>query len=376
MNPIVSGRTYILFGMGPAGLFLARQLNRVGAEIVGIGKEDDIGRYSNTVKKYYATEDINSIQCIVTDLCREYENIGAYICSDQYLTMFLEEWPELFSLLPFSEPGIEMLKLIADKERLMNFCKKIGIPFPVNYNDVKGENGICFPVAIKPNIKRGFSPIAKVSVINDSEQLICFLKQAKEKGLSESELIIQQYIPGNNLYEYGYGGYFREGQTVVDVTFMQLRQYPQGVSCYTCEVTRLEDINKIRKLVEPFIETTRYSGFLQFDIKKHSSTGDFYVLDINPRPWGSVSILAPKCHSFSIFDDKYIPDNAKSRWRFPVKEVVSFRNRQNVSYKQIRELLPMKHIDVVDLYDRYDKKPFFMQLPIAIMKTYKKVRRR
>lgn len=374
MKSNISGNTTILFGMGPAGLFLARQLFRAGYEVIGIGKEDDIGRYSNTLKEYYATEEVSVIKSIIGRNCENQKNITAYICSDQYLTMFLEEWPEIFSLLSFSEPGKEMLELIADKERLIEYCRKIGVSFPAKYDCDEHEERICFPVAIKPNVKRGYSPIAKISVIDNREQLVDFLKNAEEKGLSKNELIIQQYIPGNNLYEYGYGGYFRNGQIVVDVTFMQLRQYPQGVSCYTCEVTKAEDIKAIKNLVMPFIEANNYDGFIQFDIKKHATTGEFYVLDINPRPWGSVSILSPKCESSSIFEEDYIPDKSKSRWRFPVKEAVSFRNRQNVTYKQIDSLLPVGYVTVVDLYDKRDRKPFLMQLPIAFMKIWKKIR--
>ena len=55
-------KAYLIFGMGPAGLFLARQLKRhEDASIVAIGKKDDIGRYSNTLSQFYCTEELGGM---------------------------------------------------------------------------------------------------------------------------------------------------------------------------------------------------------------------------------------------------------------------------------------------------------------------------
>lgn len=362
--------------MGPAGLFLSRQLFRAGYVIYGVGKEDDIGRYSNTLSHYYAAEDIDSIRVIVTNIIKDHQESSAYICSDQYLTMFIEEWPEIFSIISFKEPGYNLLSYIANKENLIASCNQIGVRFPCEYKLRDLKRNITFPVAIKPNIKRGYSPISKVTIINDEDELTLFLQKAEQKGLTAQELIIQQFIPGDNRYEYGYGGYFRNGKAIVDTVFFQLRQYPQGVSCLTSEVEEEKDIISIKALVNPFLVKTKYDGFLQFDIKKHADTGEFYVLDINPRPWGSISILGPKCNNKSIFDKNFNVEEIKSIWRFPFKEVVSISNKNNVSYKEIKRSFSQKRKLVIDLFDRKDIKPFLMQLPVAIMKVRKKMIRR
>lgn len=370
---------YILFGMGPAGLFLARQLKRAGFIVYGIGKDDDIGRYSNCIKQYYATEDIVKIKKVVNDILSGKGNVKAFICSDQYLTIFLEEWIEIFLILNFETPSYELFRLVGNKKALVRYCSDLGMPFP---NECRIDKNTCideqidFPVAIKPKIKRGVSPIAKITVVNSLEDLIQFLNSANKMGLATDDLVIQQYIPGDNRYEYGYGGFFRNGVAVVDVVFLQLRQYPQGVSCYTYEITNEKEIASIKQIAAPFLTATQYSGFLQFDIKKHENTGKFYVLDINPRPWGSVSMLEPKCHNSSLFCNGFVPEDVKVRWRFPFKEAFSFRNRKNVPYCDVSNVVDSNcdRRTVIDLYDSKDKRPFLMQVPIAVKKIVKKIK--
>lgn len=369
---MLAEKVIIVFGMGPAGLFLARQLNKENKIIYGIGKPDDIGRYSNVLKGYYTTETIGGVEEAINEISRQ-ENlsIGGYICSDQYLTMFLEKNPNLFKSIDMSEPGIEVFELIFDKEKLINYCEKIGIQFPAIYSERDIDcNNVDYPIAAKPNIKRGHSPLKKITVINNQRELTSFLNEAKNAGYKIDEILFQKYINGDNRWEYGYGGYFKEGTPITEVFFVQARQYPQGVSCYTIEIVDEVLRNEIRNATARFLNEIKYTGFLQFDLKQDELTRQIYVLDINPRPWGSISILTPKCVDVSVFREKK-DIGKRCCWHFPLKEAVSFRNKKNVNYKECGKL--GRGISVIDLFDKKDVKPFFAQPIIAIRKIAIKV---
>ena len=356
-----------VFGMGPAGLFLARQLNKENKIIYGIGKPDDIGRYSNVLKGYYATETIGGVEEAINEISRQ-ENlsIGGYICSDQYLTMFLEENPNLFKSIDMSEPGIEVFELIFDKEKLISYCEKIGVQFPAIYGERDIDcNNVDYPIAAKPNIKRGHSPLKKITVINNQRELTSFLNEAKNAGYKIDEILFQKYINGDNRWEYGYGGYFKEGTPITEVFFVLARQYPQGVSCYTIEIVDEVLRNEIRNATARFLNEIKYTGFLQFDLKQDELTRQIYVLDINPRPWGSISILTPKCVDVSVFREKK-DIGKRCCWHFPLKEAVSFRNKKNVNYKECGKL--GRGISVIDLFDKKDVKPFLAQPVVAVNK--------
>lgn len=364
---MLAEKVIIVFGMGPAGLFLARQLNKENKIIYGIGKPDDIGRYSNVLKGYYATETIGGVEEAINEISRQ-ENlsIGGYICSDQYLTMFLEENPNLFKSIDMSEPGIEVFELIFDKEKLINYCEKIGVQFPAIYSERDIDcNNVDYPIAAKPNIKRGHSPLKKITVINNQRELTSFLNEAKNAGYKIDEILFQKYINGDNRWEYGYGGYFKEGTPITEVFFVQARQYPQGVSCYTIEIVDEVLRNEIRNATARFLNEIKYTGFLQFDLKQDELTRQIYVLDINPRPWGSISILTPKCVDVSVFREKK-DIGKRCCWHFPLKEVVSFRNKNNVAYKECKNI--GRGIRVIDLFDKKDVKPFLAQPVVAVNK--------
>ena len=285
--------------------------------------------------------------------------------------MFLEENPNLFKSIDMSEPGIEVFELIFDKEKLISYCEKIGVQFPAIYSERDIDcNNVDYPIAAKPNIKRGHSPLKKITVINNQRELTSFLNEAKNAGYKIDEILFQKYINGDNRWEYGYGGYFKEGTPITEVFFVQARQYPQGVSCYTIEIVDEVLRNEIRNATARFLNEIKYTGFLQFDLKQDELTRQIYVLDINPRPWGSISILTPKCVDVSVFREKK-DIGKRCCWHFPLKEAVSFRNKKNVNYKECGKL--GRGISVIDLFDKKDVKPFFAQPIIAIRKIAIKV---
>lgn len=360
-----------VFGLGPSGLFLTRELRKEGFSIIGIGKNDDIGRYSNSLEEVFVTVDPKEILQVVK---LETENFTskpiAYVCSDQYLTMFIEDIPEIFKRLDFAAPSQDLLCLIADKERLIDLHDKVFLKFPKRFKFAADINACDFPIICKPNIKRGQMDIEKISFINNQEELELFLSRIESLGMAIDDFIIQQCIVGNNDREYGYGGYFCNGHPVVDIYFVQARQYPQGICCYIMELNDKRKQEQIKEVVGRFLFTTKYSGFIQFDVKENAD-GEIYVLDVNPRPWGSINMLRGKIMDGSVFAPLKIRQNTLVRWRFPFKELFAITNKRNMSYRECRKYLKgIPTVNIIDLYDKSDIKPFLMQPIVALKKLF------
>ena len=360
----------VILGLGPAGLFVARQLYNLNKRVIGIGKTDDIGRYSRCLEKQYIANNAEELLAAVKKIMSWTANKPAgLICSDAFLTYIVEVHPEIFDMLSFTTPDERTLRLMYNKQALAEIIKSVNIKTTSIFTDL---DRIVYPVVAKPIIKRGKSPIPKISFLENKEQLDCLLSVAEQSGLKRENIIIQQKITGDNSTEFGYGGYFEKGLLINDVAFIQARQYPQGVSCTAIEIDNPKQIEVFRELTAPIISKLNYSGFIQFDIKMDTITKNLYVLDINPRPWGSISLMKPKGHNKNgnIFL-RSENQNRNAIWHFPLKELVSFKNKKNIPFNKCKYLAATKPVSIVDLWDRKDIMPFVMQPIVFIKKLFR-----
>ncbi len=367
-----SAKNIVVLGLGPAGLFVSRQLSKFGKNVIGIGKHDDIGRYSNALSKCYIADNADELYHAIKEISLSLQHKAeALICSDGYLTFIIEDYPEVFDLLIFSSPEEKTLRLIHNKEQLSEQMKCLNLRTPKIYDPSLHE--IEFPVIVKPIIKRKVSNIPKISYIHKHNELCQLIDKALEHGLEPNDLLIQQLIEGTNDNEFGYGGYFECGDIINDVAFIQARQYPQGVSCTAIEISDKSIIDELRNLTIPLIHSLNYTGFIQFDIKKSASTGEYYILDVNPRPWGSISIMTPKGANKN--GNLFIHSDNQERnafWHFPLKELMSVKNRRNISFKKCRSMMSPRKEPIIDLWDKNDFKPFFMQWLVSLVKLFGK----
>ena len=84
-----------------------------------------------------------------------------------------------------------------------------------------------------------------------------------------------------------------------------------------------------------------------------------YVLDVNPRPWRSVDMLAGKLGDSTVFSP--MATDTRVVWRYPYRELFCRKNRKNVSYKLCRLVTPGQFVTQLALNDKTDKAPFQKQ---------------
>ena len=204
---------------------------------------------------------------------------------------------------------------------------------------------------------------SKCFFVEDIEQLIDYLSRLKNINIPSDRLVCQQYISGDNRWEYGYGGYFKNGEPLVDAFFYQFIQVPQGLCCYTREILDKTLQKNILSIVQPILKETNYCGVIEFDLKQDENTKEMYLLDINPRPWRSVDMLVGKISKGTIFNP--VMSDLNVVWRYPTREISNRTNPKNTPYKICKTISKSKGREekvVISLFDIYDIKPFLMQL--------------
>ena len=343
--------TAVLIGNLTGILFPARQLHACGWRVVCIGAREkryqakDNVLLSRAIDAFY---DCPTAQSLVSRARAIREECGkrpkAYLCWDKYINLVLDEAPELFELFDMDEPGREALEKLRDKANAESLLEELGIPYPRRVSAAEALRGGEFPLVVKPRAKQlGGRIVPKMLFARDGKDLLKWpgggdgLLRDEKEGL----VLLQKLVPGGSECEYGYGGYFKGGEPVADVVFRQLRQNPPGNSCYALEEPDEAVASRVRALAVPLLKKLSYTGFLECDIKRDCETGGFYLLDVNPRQWGSVGILGAKCSGGRLFP----PEACRAReglaaWRYPLFEAGSFirRDPNNVSYARIRQI--------------------------------------
>lgn len=373
----------VVFGLGPAGLALARVLRRASRAVYAVCRTDDIGRYSNTLSGFtVAKEPSEVLRYLYTlDSCSEQGKPEGWIASDQYLTMILENRSDFESALSFVEPGLDFLSEFNDKERAFARCSEADMNIPQRATleaVMAGRSEIAFPIVVKPREKTLFAVddgVGKIRIAEDRSTLEDVARGVESCGAVLSAYECEPYISGSNWNEIGYGGYAADGAMLADIVIRQFKQYPQGVACAAIELDDTDLLHRVRYEARKLVESMGYTGFIQFDMKVDEVTNALYVLDVNPRPWGSVGVLLrkypdlPRC----VADRVAVGSTPRPLyWHSPLKEVLAKGNSANAS---VDSAAKKGFARVLDLWDPSDPKPFLVQPIIGFEKVVSKLRR-
>lgn len=373
----MNNRPVIVLGLGPSGLFLVRQLRKITEWIYGLGRRDDIGLYSKYIDKnrrYYIQSEQELLQ--VFKKIREIhgQKPVLYICSDQYLTMMLASSVYWKDYVVFPGDDLNQYVLINDKNRINAYCaeNKINIPASMPYTQFLQSSERQYPIIIKWKEKKlnmASNPVGKVRVCHCEAELKTIDTKLRTAGVDVSELFVQTYIRGNNRWQYSAGGYYNNGKPLAAVVVNQIKQYPQGISAQVV-MANDEYTNIIMRIAENFVDGIGFTGFLEMEFKIDEQTNEAYLLDVNPRPWGWISILGTAYPDFFrvLLGETPREPVRKSIWESKLRTCMARRNPQNAALEQDVSGFARAY----DIFDREDKLPSIMIYMMAVKKMLKR----
>jgi hypothetical protein len=268
--------------------------------IIGVGRRNEIGHFSKFGIKYIVETayDMRDVIGVILESCEGKPK--AFIGSAYYLTMMIERMPDIFDLIDFDGPNLKLLTIFTDKLLTYNLLEEYNIPTLSTYqltdiNEITAEE---YPLIMKWNsveLDAAKKIIKKTKVINNKFEIEKLVNN--DQNVS-TKLILQSYIHGEAIEEYGYGGYYENGERKLEIIMKAIRQYPIGIYTFAEEVDDNDITNHIKTKLRYMLKEINYNGFIHFDIKIDTDTQMFYVIDANPRPWASIKILKKKYPSF------------------------------------------------------------------------------
>lgn len=222
--------------------------------------------------------------------------------SDELVRLIIENKDKLDKKYIHNYPSVEILNQILVKDKFYETFADCEFDIPKTYNYSCGQNQkldedkiseLKYPLIVKPgnNIEyhlHKFDGMYKVFKVQNREELQEVVDKIEASGY-KSNLVIQEFIPGDDCALFDSVFYCSKDKKVQLMTFAQIglqERNPGGIGNCTVLVNGFDEHGYDSKILEPlkeFMERIGYQGFAEFDLKYDKRDGKYKVLEINPR---------------------------------------------------------------------------------------------
>jgi len=216
------------------------------------------------------------------------------------------------------------MNLLQHKANFYKLCAEHDIDTPATYfydcnSEVAFDDNLTYPVIIKPSngieyYKNPFSGQKKVYRVNSDKEVQDTITMIKDSGYRD-ELIIQDYIPGEDTYMWDSVLYLNKESKTQLVTFGQVvlqEHTATAIGNYTSVKTHYHE--EMMKKLQHFLEAVGYVGFANFDMKYDARDGKYKIFEVNIRQGRSSYYVTALGHNMA----EYIVDDVLYQKEKPV----------------------------------------------------------
>lgn len=190
---------------------------------------------------------------------------------------------EIYQKVVLPEKG-DYLKA-ANKNTTTELAKKLGINVPSSIlirdeKELEQFRDAIYPLIVKPINSSGSRGMKKV---NNYLELLTHYKKTNK---SFTEFLVQQCIIG---YGAGVGLLAKDGNLLLSYEYKRLREFPVSGGPSTLRET--VDFPELKATTEKLMKALNWSGLamVEFKIDNHNQA---WLLEINPRSWGSIELAS------------------------------------------------------------------------------------
>jgi predicted ATP-grasp superfamily ATP-dependent carboligase len=291
---------YIL-NMSYTGLGIARNLYGTGVRTVGLTAHSGMpGAHTRLCAAIYQVPDSRDepdalCQRLLELAKNERQSIIVFPTRD-FDILFLENYRHLLEpkfIIP--QPGMEVINQVMNKFTLAQIAHHAGCKVPATFRcaNIQGIESILteigFPAVVKPCYASHWRQQGVWDAVGSRK---AFLVHSREELLDEyhrisavqPEIILQEFIPGHDSEIVVCCCHIGRSQEMLGYfTARKLIQSPAlfGTGCVVeaCDVP--EVVTQTRKL----LHTCNYTGIAEVEYKLNPQTGEYYLIEINPRHW-------------------------------------------------------------------------------------------
>jgi predicted ATP-grasp superfamily ATP-dependent carboligase len=276
---------------------------------------------------------------------------------DRYFAVACTEW--------------DIIHRIIDKRYTYELANSIGVAAPETLVPESVEDleqwaeAVGFPALIKPRQSHLYYERFKKKCVlaDDLETLVAAYNEAASVNI---DVLVQEFIPGDDTQSAHYNSYYRDGMPLVEFTAEKIRLSPP-----TFGLPRVVMSKDIAEVIEPartFLRALGYSGYSCTEFKKDPRDGIYKLMEVNGRPNRS-GLLALRCGiNFPLLEYRHrlhgeLPTQGTFRegvyWIDELRDTIDslkYRKQENSGFAGFLRPYTRPHIFVV--LDWRDPKPF------------------
>lgn len=300
-------RKAIVFNCHYNGLSIIQEMGRNGVECIAMDCIRSIGTYSKYAKYVKCPDPLENEDLFIDflyEFCKKQDMEPVLFPTNDHWACAISKNKDLLSKV--SLPIIadwNTVNLVINKDKFYEVGqeKDYLTPFSWKATEVLSLPDDIFPIIAKPKYRRISSNEAsnisknmdrlRFTILNNKNELINFLNKEKE---FTDKLIFQEYVNGLSNCMYTIGIYADSNSEVLGLfTGHKIRGYPaDSGDCIVGELAKVP--NYIIENTIRIIKDIKYYGIAEFEYKENSITGDYKLIEINPRSWSWIGIT-PQC---------------------------------------------------------------------------------
>jgi predicted ATP-grasp superfamily ATP-dependent carboligase len=215
--------------------------------------------------------------------------------------------------IPIAPP--DLVGTLTDKLRFAEFASHHGFPVPATCSlagvtDLdQFASGLDFPVIVKPADTLKWARPEIEQIVGSLKALIAptrdeFISACTPLMPYADNLLVQRYIPGGDECYYDLQAYLgRDGNVQAWFTARKIRTSPPavGAGCYVESVV----VEELAALGLKCLRDVGYSGLIDMDFKRDPRTGEYFLIEMNPRTaaWNILPTAAGICFPCLAYAD-------------------------------------------------------------------------
>ncbi|MEO8664943.1 MAG: ATP-grasp domain-containing protein [Ignavibacteria bacterium] len=174
------------------------------------------------------------------------------------------------------------------KAKTYSIAEEVKIPYPKTFvaqtlNDL-GKIKIKFPLVIKGPFEAGNNIVKYAD--NENELKVEWKKMVEKYGFTSPDMpLIQEYIRGRG---YGFFAYYDEGKLKRYFMHKRLREDPATGGASTCAESFRDE--KLFEHGKKILDHLNWNGVAMVEFKKGDDDGEYKLMEINPKFWGSLDL--------------------------------------------------------------------------------------